>query len=239
MGWLTTEELVWNEKGRLTTHAPSTYKIPTANDPPRAHGHPPVDRGRAHVPTIHRSKAVGEPPFMLAISVLSALTQAVMAATPDKDLRSCTPPLRPSAFWPRSGAMGNAIPLIATRAASGWAGVARALLDTGPVALVTILATEGSTPLGAGARMVVVADGLAAGSVGGGALEATTLAQARAMLSYPAGTWRVQDYPLGPLLGQCCGRRVRVLVERLDPRHCGWPMWRPVFRWRPIWKRAP
>lgn len=118
--------------------------------------------------------------------------------------------------------MGNAMPLIATRGASGWAGVARDLLETGPVALVTILATEGSTPLGAGARMVVVTDGLAAGSIGGGALEATTLAQARAMLSHPAGTWRVQDYPLGPLLGQCCGGRVRVLVERLDPRHCGW-----------------
>jgi xanthine dehydrogenase large subunit len=80
MGWLTTEELVWNDKGRLLTHAPSTYKIPTANDRPARMDIRLWDQGRAHVPTIHRSKAVGEPPFMLAISVLSALTHAVMAA---------------------------------------------------------------------------------------------------------------------------------------------------------------
>jgi xanthine dehydrogenase accessory factor len=113
--------------------------------------------------------------------------------------------------------MGNALTV-----QRGWADTARGLLDAGPVALVTILATEGSTPLGAGARMVVVTDGLAAGSVGGGALEATTIAQAQAMLDQAPGTWRVQDYPLGPLLGQCCGGRVRVLVERLDPAQCGW-----------------
>ncbi|WP_343617217.1 xanthine dehydrogenase molybdopterin binding subunit [Novosphingobium sp.] len=84
MGWLTTEELVWNDKGRLTTHAPSTYKIPTANDRPARMEIALWHRGRAHVPTIHRSKAVGEPPFMLAISVFSALTNAVMAAAPGK-----------------------------------------------------------------------------------------------------------------------------------------------------------
>jgi xanthine dehydrogenase large subunit len=95
MGWLTTEELVWNEKGRLTTHAPSTYKIPTANDRPARMDIRLWDRGRAHVPTIHRSKAVGEPPFMLAISVLSALTQAVMAATPDKGFAQLHAPATP------------------------------------------------------------------------------------------------------------------------------------------------
>jgi xanthine dehydrogenase large subunit len=77
MGWLTTEELVWNEAGRLTTHAPSTYKIPTAGDRPDVFNIRLWDRGENVAPTIHRSKAVGEPPLMLAISVFSALTDAV------------------------------------------------------------------------------------------------------------------------------------------------------------------
>ena len=77
MGWLTTEELVYDARGRLLTHAPSTYKIPTANDRP-AHMEIAIwERGRNAEATIHRSKAVGEPPLMLAISVFSALTDAV------------------------------------------------------------------------------------------------------------------------------------------------------------------
>ena len=78
MGWLTTEELVYDDKGRLRTHAPSTYKIPTARDRPDAFNLWLWD-GECTEPTIHRSKAVGEPPLMLAISVFSALNQAVQA----------------------------------------------------------------------------------------------------------------------------------------------------------------
>ena len=96
-----------------------------------------------------------------------------------------------------------------------WADTARAALVREPTALVTILATEGSAPRGAGARMVVTADALH-GTIGGGALEYRVAEQARAILDLPPGSWRVQDYPLGPLLGQCCGGRVRLLVERLD-----------------------
>ena len=95
-----------------------------------------------------------------------------------------------------------------------WIGQAKAALDRGPAALVTVLATEGSAPRGAGARMVVTRDGLS-GTIGGGALEHHAAAQARALLEQAPGAWRVQDYPLGPLLGQCCGGRVRLLVERL------------------------
>ncbi|MEM5517691.1 xanthine dehydrogenase molybdopterin binding subunit [Henriciella sp. AS95] len=84
MGWLTTEELVYDERGRLRTHAPSTYKIPTASDRPAAMNIKIWDKGRNEERTIHRSKAVGEPPFMLAISVLSALTHAVSGATGHK-----------------------------------------------------------------------------------------------------------------------------------------------------------
>ncbi|RAK60679.1 xanthine dehydrogenase molybdopterin binding subunit [Phenylobacterium hankyongense] len=77
MGWLTTEELVFDDAGRLATHAPSTYKIPTAGDRPDAFNLAIWQRGENREATIHRSKAVGEPPLMLAISVFSALTDAV------------------------------------------------------------------------------------------------------------------------------------------------------------------
>ena len=77
-GWLTTEELVWDGKGRLTTHAPSTYKIPACSD------RPPVFNvalwGRPNgEDTVGKSKAVGEPPFMLGISAFLALSDAVAA----------------------------------------------------------------------------------------------------------------------------------------------------------------
>jgi xanthine dehydrogenase large subunit len=81
-GWLTTEELVWDDKGRLLTHSPATYKIPTASDRPR-HLSIRLWDGENVQPTINRSKAVGEPPFMLAISVFSALHQAIAAVAPD------------------------------------------------------------------------------------------------------------------------------------------------------------
>ncbi|MEO6217921.1 MAG: xanthine dehydrogenase molybdopterin binding subunit, partial [Sphingomonas sp.] len=64
MGWLTTEELVYDVRGRLLTHAPSTYKIPTASDRPRRMDIRLWERGQNVEATIHRSKAVGEPPFM-------------------------------------------------------------------------------------------------------------------------------------------------------------------------------
>ena len=77
MGWLTTEELWFDEHGRLRTHAPSTYKIPVAGDRPEMHialwdGMNPED-------AIYRSKAVGEPPLMLAISAFSAISDAIAA----------------------------------------------------------------------------------------------------------------------------------------------------------------
>jgi xanthine dehydrogenase large subunit len=79
-GWLTTEALVFNDEGRLLTHSPATYKIPTASDRPK-HLNIELWDGENAAPTINRSKAVGEPPFMLAISVFSALVQAVAATS--------------------------------------------------------------------------------------------------------------------------------------------------------------
>jgi xanthine dehydrogenase large subunit len=95
MGWLTAEELVYDARGRLLTHAPSTYKIPTANDRPRRMDIRLWSKGRNAAPTIHRSKAVGEPPLMLAISVFSALTHAVAACAPGKGLPDLDAPATP------------------------------------------------------------------------------------------------------------------------------------------------
>jgi xanthine dehydrogenase large subunit len=95
MGWLTTEELVYDDRGRLLTHAPSTYKIPTAGDRPPHMDIRIWEHGRNVEETIHRSKAVGEPPLMLAISVFSALTQAVAAAAPGKGLPKLDAPATP------------------------------------------------------------------------------------------------------------------------------------------------
>lgn len=77
-GWLTTEELVWDDKGRLKTHAPSTYKIPACGDRPDVFNIALWD-GENQADTIYKSKAVGEPPFMLGMSVFFALSDAVAA----------------------------------------------------------------------------------------------------------------------------------------------------------------
>jgi len=77
MGWLTTEELVWHPaSGKLTTHAPSTYKIPTANDCPPVFN-VRLFEGQNFEDSIHRSKAVGEPPLLLPFSVFFAIRDAI------------------------------------------------------------------------------------------------------------------------------------------------------------------
>ena len=76
-GWLTTEELIWNEEGKLMTHAPSTYKIPACSDRPRIFHTNLYNYKGNKKQTIYRSKAVGEPPLMLGISALMALNDAI------------------------------------------------------------------------------------------------------------------------------------------------------------------
>ncbi len=94
-GWLTSEELVFDKAGILQTHAPSTYKIPAYSDRPPVFNVALYGRGENTEDTIHRSKAVGEPPFMLAISVFSALTDAVASVGDYKTLPDLHAPATP------------------------------------------------------------------------------------------------------------------------------------------------
>ena len=85
MGWLTMEEVVWDAKGRLLTHAPSTYKIPVASDAPPVFNTWLWERGENVRDIAHRSKAVGEPPLMLALSAFFAIQDAVGATSAARD----------------------------------------------------------------------------------------------------------------------------------------------------------
>ncbi len=104
-----------------------------------------------------------------------------------------------------------------------WPAVALAHIRDGrPLALVTLLATEGSAPREAGTKMLIWPGGQS-GSIGGGNLEQQATNQALRMLALaepPAIT--IQDYPLGPLLAQCCGGRVRLMIEPLGPADSPW-----------------
>ena len=102
LGWLTCEELVWNDKGRLLTNGPASYKIPTVADAPQAFNVHLVENRKNPEDTVFHSKAVGEPPFMLGISAWCAIKDAVASladyqaqpaldapATPERVLLAC------------------------------------------------------------------------------------------------------------------------------------------------------
>ncbi|MCP4989544.1 MAG: xanthine dehydrogenase molybdopterin binding subunit [Colwellia sp.] len=94
-GWLTTEELVWSEQGRLLSNNPATYKIPAINDAPEDFRVTllPDAPNREH--TIYNSKAVGEPPFMLSMSVWSALKDAISSVNDYKTSPALDTPATP------------------------------------------------------------------------------------------------------------------------------------------------
>ena len=186
MGWLTMEELVWHPNdgspraGLLLTHAPSTYKIPTANDCP------PVFDVRLWkdgvgddnvAETIHRSKATGEPPLLLPFSVFFAIRDAVSAAGGHR----VDPPLSAPAT---SEAILRAITAVQAAAttmselrlrdrAAAWLAEAR------PAVVVEVTAVRGSVPRGVGTRMLVGVDE-SLGTIGGGHLELKAITAARA-----------------------------------------------------------
>jgi xanthine dehydrogenase accessory factor len=103
-----------------------------------------------------------------------------------------------------------------------WIGAAlEALRQQGACVLVTQCAVDGSAPREAGARMLVRPDSFW-GTIGGGNLEHLVLQQARALFDRPDLTVLLQDYPLGPLLSQCCGGHVRILLERFSVEDVDW-----------------
>ena len=106
MGWLTTEELVYDADGRLLTHAPATYKIPVASDAPPIFNTRLFTRANP-TPSIYRSKAVGEPPLMHGISVYSAILDAVHATNP-KGQPKLDPPCTPEAILNAIGSLNGA-----------------------------------------------------------------------------------------------------------------------------------
>ena len=95
VGWLTSEELCWNDAGELTTHAPSTYKIPTCSDLAPDFRVELLQNAANREDTIFRSKAVGEPPLMLGISAFHAIRDAI--ATHERPLPDLQAPATPEA----------------------------------------------------------------------------------------------------------------------------------------------
>ena len=97
VGWLTSEELWWNADGELKTHAPSTYKIPTCSDLPVDFRVRMLESAANREETIHRSKAVGEPPLMLSLSVFHAIRDAVASVGGNNTIPRLQAPATPEA----------------------------------------------------------------------------------------------------------------------------------------------
>jgi len=97
VGWLTSEELWWNADGELKTHAPSTYKIPTCSDLPVDFRVRMLESTANREETIHRSKAVGEPPLMLSLCVFHAIRDAVASNSENNRIPGLQAPATPEA----------------------------------------------------------------------------------------------------------------------------------------------
>ena len=95
-----------------------------------------------------------------------------------------------------------------------WGTIARFIAAQGGAALVTLAQAQGSSPREVGARMVVAPDGSFTGTIGGGALEWGALAEAQALLARDGAMTKTLDKALGPDLGQCCGGRVLLTIEK-------------------------
>src|SRR6185503_5984321 len=97
VGWLTLEELLWDEKGRVSTGGASTYKLPSWSEVPDIFNVDVLERA-TQPDVIMGSKAVGEPPLMLAISVREALREAV-AAFGERDVVTFDSPATPERIF--------------------------------------------------------------------------------------------------------------------------------------------
>ena len=110
VGWLTREELLWDKEGRLQTHSASTYQIPAISDAPLEF-HITLFPRAAQAGTIHGSKAVGEPPLMLSISVREAIRDAIAAfGAPGGEIRLPSPATSEAIFTAIQAREGRTAP---------------------------------------------------------------------------------------------------------------------------------
>jgi xanthine dehydrogenase large subunit len=109
MGWLTSEELWWDEKGRLRTTGPSTYKIPGSRDVPHVFNARILENSPAEVATIFRSKGVGEPPLLLATAVRTAIKDAISSVVSTKVLVPLDSPATPERILVAIESVRNAV----------------------------------------------------------------------------------------------------------------------------------
>ena len=147
VGWLTTEELCWNDKGDLRTHAPSTYKIPTCSDLAPDFRVELVQNLANREKTIYRSKAVGEPPLMLGLSAFHRDSRRDRGR--DRPMPDLQAPATPEAIL---RALRGAV------AMNEWIDELSDLSAAGePAVLVTVAGIRGSAPREIGAKMIVTA----------------------------------------------------------------------------------
>jgi xanthine dehydrogenase large subunit len=121
-GWLTTEELWWDERGQLRTHAPSTYKIPAAGDWPAEVHVRLLENSPNREDTIFRSKAVGEPPLMLAMSVFHAIRDAVASCGPEGIRPTLAAPATPESILRAVDSVRQPQAALSVEAAAGGGG---------------------------------------------------------------------------------------------------------------------
>ena len=238
VGWLTLEELRWDtgdgpDRGRLQTQSASTYKLPSFSEMPEEF-HVRLFADAREDGAVYGSKAVGEPPLMLAFSVREAIREAVGAFGPVGRTVVLASPATPEAvFWaiqsrsqtPRrsrrpSGAAPAELakPCASDGRAMDWVDALQRLREARtPAVIVTLAMVRGHAPRNGGAKLVVSPDGLF-GTVGGGNLEATAIAQAREMLATGAAeprllTLKLSDKTTTEYGVQCCGGEVTMLLE--------------------------
>ena len=213
MGWLTTEELWWDREGRLRTHAPSTYKIPACSDRPRIFNVRLLENTENREDTIFKSKAVGEPPLMLAISVLHALSDAIASTADYKLCPRLDPPATPEAVL-------TTIERLEGTGAPAEAPDDRAGRDPSPAAR-----RAGARGAGAGgARQGLDARARRASACWSRPRPCTARSAAAGSSGTrspaPANCWPATEtvatleVPLGPAVGQCCGGHVTLSLAR-------------------------
>jgi xanthine dehydrogenase large subunit len=202
MGWATAEALVYNPDGHLLSHSPTTYKIPAITDIPKHFRIRLLDNDD-NVLAVRRSKAVGEPPLLLGVSVWAAMKDALLHRTSIGRANSSH-----CASMSQSGPFAY-IETFAELARSGNAFVS-----------VTLVDAVGSVPQEIGSKMLVDRTGLVFGTVGGGRIENQAIEQCQALLAAPVthSNSLLVEWNLKRDIGMTCGGTVKLFFETVNHR---------------------